>query len=458
MAPDGDRACRASLFRHKRFKVGNVLNYTDSRVDVNVSPRSGIVQSGAPDSPLATARFLTELGLVVIPLNPGRKSVWKGTKLDEIGMPTGKQLSSWWQNTCGRSGLYRNIAVLTGRKSGGLVVRDFDDTIGFRKWQAEHPELADTLPALKTYRGYHVYARMAIDDLPTQTEIRCYGGELKCGMWATTAPSYLKEEAFSYSWENPLDEKSLLTVTFDQLHVPKPLSVAGEVASPSLRSHTPSTLSTLSTLHGTSVTGGKSAAWAKAREAVESIAIGHPGTTNSRCFDLCRALRGVSNATGYQFDESDLVEVATNWFERWHHAMGDPDLASVEYKICYGYPKAKFGLGDNPQFEAASRLAVAEIPVYPNLALFDPLIHRLIVLMREMHRVVGGEFHISNRHAAIHIGLVDRESGEKALDVAARKITHWFDTLRRRGFIDVVKRGSFIERISNHYVYKWDDL
>ena len=90
-------------------------------------------------------------------------------------------------------------------------MRDFDDTIGFRKWQAEYPELADRLPTVKTYRGYHVCAKMAIDDLPNKTELAFYGGELKCGSLAMTAPSYRKEEAFSYYWENPLDENSLLT-------------------------------------------------------------------------------------------------------------------------------------------------------------------------------------------------------------------------------------------------------
>jgi len=41
--------------------------------------------------------------------------------------------------------------------SGGLVCRDFDLLEGYKSWALEQPELAVSLPTVKTGRGCHVY-------------------------------------------------------------------------------------------------------------------------------------------------------------------------------------------------------------------------------------------------------------------------------------------------------------
>src|SRR5262245_5123615 len=60
------------------------------------------------------------------------------------------------------------VAVVNGRVSGChgrgcLCCRDFDDADAYARWSAEHPELARTLPTVRTFRGYHVYALLTAE-------------------------------------------------------------------------------------------------------------------------------------------------------------------------------------------------------------------------------------------------------------------------------------------------------
>jgi hypothetical protein len=51
------------------------------------------------------------------------------------------------------------LAVLLGPASGGLVARDFDSTASYNQWAVSRPQLAATLPTVKTARGRHIYFR-----------------------------------------------------------------------------------------------------------------------------------------------------------------------------------------------------------------------------------------------------------------------------------------------------------
>lgn len=51
------------------------------------------------------------------------------------------------------------IAVVFGEVSGWLSSRDFDDLAVYEQWAASFPELAKSLPTVRTHRGRHVYFR-----------------------------------------------------------------------------------------------------------------------------------------------------------------------------------------------------------------------------------------------------------------------------------------------------------
>jgi hypothetical protein len=52
------------------------------------------------------------------------------------------------------------IAVICGRASGGLAVRDFDRADAYQRWAAAHPDEAAALATVKTVRGHQVYGRL----------------------------------------------------------------------------------------------------------------------------------------------------------------------------------------------------------------------------------------------------------------------------------------------------------
>jgi hypothetical protein len=80
-----------------------------------------------------------------------------------------EQLTQW----CGRDDL-AGIAVVCGPISGGVVIRDFDDTAAYKSWADAHPDLAARLPTVKTGRGFHVYFRSGLNRI-----IKCRDGELR---------------------------------------------------------------------------------------------------------------------------------------------------------------------------------------------------------------------------------------------------------------------------------------
>ena len=52
------------------------------------------------------------------------------------------------------------LAVITGKVSGGLAVRDFDDADAYDAWANANPEDAASSPTVRTARGYHVYGTL----------------------------------------------------------------------------------------------------------------------------------------------------------------------------------------------------------------------------------------------------------------------------------------------------------
>ena len=100
-------------------------------------------------------------GWSLIPIKAGTKNQplgkWKPFQTkpaDEL------QLRRWFGN-----GSSKNMAVVLGAVSGGLVCRDFDTVKEYEVWADAHPELAKTLPTAATSRGRHVYCRAALADL-----------------------------------------------------------------------------------------------------------------------------------------------------------------------------------------------------------------------------------------------------------------------------------------------------
>ena len=93
-------------------------------------------------------------GWSIIPIAQGTKKPPKGFRWTKFQTrpASESEIRDWFD--C-RDDL--GLAVVLGKVSGGLVCRDFDDRQSYRRWKRDHPDLAASLPTVKTAHCYHVY-------------------------------------------------------------------------------------------------------------------------------------------------------------------------------------------------------------------------------------------------------------------------------------------------------------
>ena len=100
------------------------------------------------------AQTYADLGLSMIPVKAGSKvpdlSKWEQYQKRR---PKDEELDGWFTRT-------RNIGIVCGAVSGGLVVLDFDDPRAFRYTYLDRKELASQTLVAETGKGVHVYARL----------------------------------------------------------------------------------------------------------------------------------------------------------------------------------------------------------------------------------------------------------------------------------------------------------
>lgn len=89
-------------------------------------------------------------GWSIIAVNGKRAAgLWKPFQDRPADEPTLRRMFS-------RPGI-TGLAVITGRMSGGLAIRDFDQADAYHRWTDAHADLASSLPTVQTVRGFHVY-------------------------------------------------------------------------------------------------------------------------------------------------------------------------------------------------------------------------------------------------------------------------------------------------------------
>jgi hypothetical protein len=112
---------------------------------------------------LESALSYLHRGWSVIPIDSsrGKKTPPKGFKWKpyQSRRPTEDETKRWFGPDSNANG----VAVITGDISGGLACRDFDQPKAYHDWTAAHPELARSLPTVRTARGLHVYLRAEED-------------------------------------------------------------------------------------------------------------------------------------------------------------------------------------------------------------------------------------------------------------------------------------------------------
>ena len=141
-------------------------------------------------------------GLSVIPLRPKTKEAAIRWAKYQREVAEEEEIRSWFATD-------KNIGIVCGQASGGLVVRDFDEAEAYAAWAAANPDLAGALPTVRTPRGYHVYFRVAGDCprlwVTDSGEVRGAGGYV-------VAPPSTHPTGEKYKWIVPLSAQSLRVV------------------------------------------------------------------------------------------------------------------------------------------------------------------------------------------------------------------------------------------------------
>jgi hypothetical protein len=234
-------------------------------------------------------------GLSCIPVTATKKPVrrirWsRFTKR----LPTEDEVRGWFAR-----GKVFGIAVICGPISGGLAIRDFDDEDGYEAWKVANPALADTLPTVSTFRGYHVWCR---SDHPHIVDLG--DGEFR-GAGYTIAPHSQHQSGHLYEWINPLPDGPLPMVKH-QIFVGELLqnAIGSLSGNGSVTSFPPTG----------SVTSFISATLPQRR-----------GQRHNCLFRLARGLKfncGMANATN-----DALREIATQWHQLALPVIGTKDFA-----------------------------------------------------------------------------------------------------------------------------------
>lgn len=137
------------------------------------------------------------MGLSVVPVGKDKRPVvkWKAYTRTR---PDRDTIEAWF-DPARRGRPVTGVAIVLGRVSGDLIVRDFDVAEVYHDWAAKHPDHARTLPTVRTARGFHVYAR--ITNVRT---VKFDDGELRGDGVYVVAPPSLHKSGRTYEWIVPL--------------------------------------------------------------------------------------------------------------------------------------------------------------------------------------------------------------------------------------------------------------
>lgn len=167
-----------------------------------------------PSALLIAARKYADLGFSMIPLKPMSKSPdlsrWQQY---QARRPTEKEIKSWFATA-------RNVGIVCGAVSGGLIVIDFDDARAFPFCFPESP--VGRTPIAETGKGIHLYARLKGGGKPKGTTFQRKGDakswipiDIKAEGGYVVAPPSVHPSGKSYKWVGEFG--SILEVDQDTL-------------------------------------------------------------------------------------------------------------------------------------------------------------------------------------------------------------------------------------------------
>lgn len=281
----------------------------------------------------------------------------------------------------GRSGV-TGLAVITGKVSGGLAIRDFDDAGAYDFWARANASDAATMPTVRTARGVHIYGTLDAEIYSTFSD-----GELRAdSRHYCLLPPSLHPEGTMYSWTVPLPEGRLRALPFSLTQQQQ--QTHADAADPA-DARKPST----------------SIAWWTS--AIASTLPTGPGQRNRRIFELARRLKAkIPCATPTQ-----LRSMLREWHRLALPAIRTKDFSETWSDFAVAWQRVKRPAGQS--FATAAAAADADdAPAVVDRLGYDGNLRRLAALCWQLQQQWGDQpFPLSCEIAGEYLGVTTRHAG-----------------------------------------------
>lgn len=359
-------------------------------------------------------------GWSILPVGPDKKPALKRWKKYQSVRPTKKTLRRWF----GEATANRGLAVVCGKVSGGLTVRDFDNAKSYRRWARAYFELARSLPTVKTGRGFHVYFRSNIEKIINVTSNGTHEGELR-GSGIVILPPSRHASGRAYAWTVPLPASGPLP--FIDPAASGLLSDTMKHREPRKRRKTEKTKRHAVLPVSARDTGSVRDLDEIIMKMIRSNLPTGPGQRNHCIFDLCRTLK--ADPAYCEADPLDLKFVIVEWHKQALKNIRTKPFEESLIDFIQGWNRVKHPKGTGPLDVILERAKSAEPPT--EAMIFEqPKARLLVSVCRELQEDSGdAPFFLGCRTAGRLVG-VDH--------VAAWR---WLDLMQCAGLLTLVERG-----------------
>lgn len=351
-------------------------------------------------SSLETAlQYRRKLGWSIIPIKKGDKKPLIRWEPFQRQLPTEDQLRKWFSKRD------LNLALVLGFISKNVYGRDFDIHSSYPKWASEYPDLARTLPMVRTARGNHVYFQTD-QKLGTQ---KFRDGELRGDGSYLLLPPSIHPSGHVYIWGTAMPQ----SIPFIDP------SLTGLLRNWNVTEGTEG----IEGIEGTEVVG-RCDCWG---DIVNPCIPIKSNENHHRLFNLARRIKGVEKQRGTLLLQKELREVFDLWHTKTPKKFLRNDYTDYFCEFLEAYEDAKHPFGDDIIKEVFEQAIKAAPPDWAQK--FDQGFQVLICLCRELQALQGKDpFYLSCRKVQSLFNLGD-----------LMKANRWLNTLVRMKVLEKIK-------------------
>jgi hypothetical protein len=395
---------------------------------------------------IAAAEDYARRGFSVIPVKTDKTPAVRAWKNSQLKPASESEVADWFARTRRVGG----VGIVLGEVSGHLYARDFDDPHAYEAWASVHPELSQSLPTVRTSRGYHVYGRWK--GVATQ---KFDDGELRGGGAYVVAPPSQNAVGGVYEWLVPLPSGAVSEVDPHAAGLAPPQSV---VAGSCYRENGETELNRENREKGetedtedTEDSQAISNVWnsetrSRVEDAIRRTLPMDYGKRNNALFRFARALKAIPELRRTPPDRVRLLKpFVQEWFRR-----ARPRILTADFAVTWGdfvncWKSVRIAEGDDVIGEALDAARATSPPEWSKE--YSKPCQLLASLCRELQRRAGLK--------PFFLGCVTAGMCVDVQKMTANRYLHAFEA---DGHLRTVERGSKKTGRASRFRYLAPDL